>query len=266
MIDAKTKLCCLIGNPVEQSFSPQMHNVSYKALGLNYVYLAFKVIDVKKALAGLRELNVAGISVTIPHKLEVLKYVDQIDKVASAIGASNTIINQNGKFIATNTDWIGAIAALEEKTSLANKKVALLGAGGAARALAYGLTKTKTSISVFNRTRTKAQQLVKDFNLNGAYPISDLDQIKKAEIIINTTSVGMVPNIDESPIPSGCINSNQLVFDIVFKPKETKLIQYAKAKKAKVVLGYKMLLYQAAEQFKLFTGIDAPLDVMEKIL
>ncbi len=265
MIDAKTRICCVIGNPIEQSISPLVHNAAYKTLDLNYVFLTFKVTRVKEALAGLKAINAAGISVTIPHKLEVLKYVDEVDKIAADIGAANTIVNKNGRFVATNTDWIGALKALEEETSLLHKRVALLGAGGAARALAYGLVKKKAKVYVFNRSYETAYQLVQDFKLEKEYSLSDMYKIKDMDIIINTTSVGMTPNND-SLVPFNYIKSDHVVFDIVFKPKETKLIQYAKAKKATVVYGYKMLLHQAVEQFKLFTGVDAPFKVMQRSL
>lgn len=265
MIDVKTKFCCVIGNPVEQSISPLIHNAGYKALGLNYVFLAFKVTRVKKALEGLKAIGVKGISVTIPHKLEVLKYVDEVDKVAKDIGAANTIVNKNGRFIATNTDWIGAIKALEETTDLTGKKVALLGTGGAARAIAYGLAIKNAKVFVFNRTASAGLQLVKDFKLEGDYSLSNLNKIRDMDIIINSTSVGMYPN-DDSLVPVDLIHSRHIVFDIVFHPKETKLIQYAKAKKATVVYGCKMLLYQAVQQFKLFIGVDAPIKIMEKAI
>lgn len=263
MIDAKTKLCCVIGNPIAQSLSPLIHNAAYKALGLNFAFLAFQVSDVASAIAGFRALGIAGISVTIPHKLEVLKYVDEIDETAKIIGAANTIVNRNGKLIATNTDWIGALKALEEKTNPAKKRVALFGAGGAARALAFGLAKRKAKVYVFNRTYEDAYKLVQEFKLETEYSLSDMDKLSDMDIIINATSVGMTPNND-SIIPINFIKPDHIVFDIVFKPKETKLIQYAKAKKATVIYGYKMLLHQAVVQFKLFTGIDAPLAVMER--
>ncbi len=266
MINSKTKLCCVIGNPIEQSISPLVHNAAYKALGLNYVFLAFKVTQVKEALEGLKAMNVTGISVTIPHKLEVLKYVDEVDKVAAEIGAANTIVNKEGRFIATNTDWIGALKALEKKTSLSGKRIALLGAGGAARALIYGLVKRGAKVTVFNRTKVKARQLGKYFQLEGTYLLSDIEKIKKAEIIINTTSVGMIPNISESPIPNECINSSQIIFDIINKPYETKLLQYAKIRGATIIHGYEMLLYGAAEQFQLFTGKAAPVKIMENAI
>lgn len=263
MIDAKTKLCCVIGNPIEQSISPLVHNAAYKALGLNYVFLAFKVTQVKEALEGLKAINVAGISVTIPHKLAVLKYVDEVDKVAAEIGAANTIVNRDGRFIATNTDWIGALKALEKRTSLSGKRIALLGAGGAARALIYGLVKKGAKVTVFNRSKEKARQLAKYFQLDGAYLLTDVEKIKVAEIIINTTPVGMIPNISESPIPSACINSSQIIFDIINKPPQTKLLQFAKSHGATIIHGYEMLLYGAAEQFLLFTGKPAPVKIME---
>ncbi|MBI3379213.1 shikimate dehydrogenase [Candidatus Gottesmanbacteria bacterium] len=266
MINSKTKLCCIIGNPVEHSLSPQMHNAAYEYLHLNYAFLAFRVTDVKSALVGLKTLGVKAISVTIPHKLEIMKYLDKIDEVATKIGAVNTIINNNGKLFGTNTDWIGALTALEEKTTLSGKKVALLGSGGAARSVAYGLIQRKAHVFVFNRTIDKAIKLKQEFDLNGASAFTDLSSISTMDIIVNTTSVGMIPDIDKSPIPLQIINSKQIVFDIVYTPNDTKLIQYAKEKKAGIVYGHKMLLYGVAKQFELFTGKEAPLDIMKNIL
>lgn len=266
MIAAKTKLCCVIGNPVEHSLSPQMHNAAYAALGLNFIYLAFTVRDVSKGLSGLKELGVKGISVTIPHKQDVMKYLDEIDETAKKIGAVNTIVNKSGKLFGTNTDWIGAVKALEEKTRITGKTVAVLGAGGAARAVIYGLKQNEAIVHVFNRTLENAETLKKEFNLAGAHFLGDLNLISEMDIIINTTSVGMAPDVDASPIPMACIRSNQIVFDIIFAPKNTRLLQYAKVQKATIVYGYKMLLYQAIPQFELYTGERAPIKLMEKIL
>ncbi len=264
MINSKTKLCCVIGNPVEQSLSPIMHNAAYKALNLNYVYVAFKVSDLKNALAGLKAIDAKGISVTIPHKQEVIKNLDEIDDTARIIGAVNTIVNKNGRLIGTNTDWIGAIKALEEKIILKGKKVALLGAGGASRAVIYGLKQKKAVIHVLNRSVETAENLKKEFGIEEAHLLNNSDLISDMDIIINTTSVGMAPNTDVSPVPIECIKSKHVVFDIIFAPKDTKLLQYAKAKKATVIYGERMLLHQAAFQFKLFTGVDAPFEVMER--
>lgn len=266
MINAKTKLCCIIGNPVEHSLSPQLHNAAYESLGLNYVFLAFRVSDVKSALLGFKELGVRGISVTVPYKLEVMKYLDKLDDVARQIGAVNTIINDNGKLIGTNTDWIGALKALEEKTVIKGKRVVILGAGGAARAIVYGLKTRHAIIHVLNRTKKTAELLVKKFGLEKAYSLSDATIIEKADIIINATSIGMTPQDWDSPIPAKFVKKNQVVFDIVYTPNETKLLQYAKKKKAVIVYGHKMLLYGVAKQFELFTGKKAPIELMEKAL
>lgn len=265
MIDSKTKLCCIIGNPVEHSFSPQMHNSGYKALGLNFVFLAFKVTNVEEAIFGLKALGARGIVVTIPHKRAVIKYVDQLDKTALSIGAVNTIINDNGILKATNTDWIGALEALEEKTEVVHKTVALLGAGGAARAVAYALKKRSTKVNVFNRTKEHAEKLVNEFKLSAAYGLDDIGKIANSDIIVNTTSVGMKP-IDDSPIPIDCIRPKHIVFDIVYTPRETRLIRLAKKVGATVVYGDKMVLYGGVRQFELFTGKKAPVDIMRKAL
>jgi len=266
MINAKTKLCCIIGNPVEHSLSPQMHNAAFKKVGLNYIFLAFKVENVKAALEDFRSINTKGIVVTIPHKLSVMKYVDEIDETARKIGAVNAIVNVTGKLRATNTDCIGAIRALEEKISLKDKRIALLGAGGGARAVAYGLKMKGAKVYVFNRSVDKAKKLVKEFGLEGNSSLENYEEISISDVIINATSVGMEPKNDQSPIPSACINSSHTVFDIVYTPYETKLLEFAKGKKAKIVYGYKMVLYGGMKIFEYFTGQKAPRDIMEKAL
>lgn len=266
MINSQTRLCCIIGNPVAHSLSPQMHNAAFKARGVNYVFLAFQVSDVKKAIEGFKAINVAGIVVTIPHKLEVMKHVDEIDKTAKIIGAVNAIVNRNGKLSATNTDWLGAINALEEKIDLNKKKVALLGAGGAARALAFGLKKKKADVAVFNRTIKLAEKLRNEFCLSGAFDLKELDRVINMDIIINATSIGMEPEDDVSLVPKKLISPHHLVFDIVYTPHETKLIRFAKEKGAKVIYGYKMVLYGGVRIFELFTGRNAPIKIMEKSL
>lgn len=267
MIDARTKLCCIIGNPVEHSKSPLMHNAAYQALRLNFAFLAFRVSDVKQALEGLRAIGARGIVVTIPHKQEVMQYVDMVDETAKEIGAVNTIVNDNGVLKATNTDWTGAMRALKEKTSIAGKTVAVLGAGGAARAIIYGLKKENAlKILIFNRSVKKAQNLAKEFDVDSAFPLTDEAKISGSDIIINTTSVGMEPKENESPISEDYIHKHHVVFDIVYTPRETKLLQLAKKKGATLVYGDKMLLYGAMTQFELFTGQKAPQKVMEDAL
>lgn len=284
MIDAKTKLCCIIGNPVEHSLSPVLHNTAYRKLGLNYAFLAFRVTDVKAAIAGLRALNAVGIVVTVPHKQEVIKYIDNIDQTAKKIGAVNTIINKNGKLKGSNTDWIGAIKALEEKVRLKDKKVAVLGAGGAARAVIYGLQKRQVKkITIFNRTVSRAKKLIKDLGLTCETDTASLpeignshisptrwqkiaQQLKNYHIIINTTSVGMQPNHHLSPLVKECINQNHVVYDIVYTPKQTKLLSYAQEMGAKLVFGERMLLHVVKRQFELFTGRKVNIVDMETTL
>lgn len=246
-IDTKTKICCIIGNPVEHSLSPVIHNAAYKTLGLNFCYQAFCVDDVKNAISGIRALGIRGASVTVPHKINVMQYLDEIDETAKSIGAVNTIVNNNGKLKGYNTDYIGAMQALEEKTKLKDKNVVILGAGGAAHAIAFGLQQKQAQITILNRNYDKTKLLT-------------------ADILINATPIGMSPNINESLVPKKYLHKNLVVFDIVYSPKETKLLQDAKLMGCTIIYGYKMLLYQAVSQFQLFTGKKAPVNIMEKVL
>ncbi len=246
-----TKLCCIIGDPVEHSLSPAMHNAAYKALGLNFAYLAFRVTDVKNAIAGIRALGIKGVSVTAPHKISVMQYLDTIDETAKKIGAVNTIVNTNGKLTGYNTDSQGAIMALKEKTTLPGKRVVILGAGGAARAITFGLDKKDTSVFTVNRTTQKEKVLA---------------EIKNSDILINATPIGMHPRAEESLIPKEYLHKNLTVFDVVYNPKETKLLKDARSAGCTTIYGYKMLLYQAVSQFQLFTGEIAPVSIMEKEL
>lgn len=270
-INSKTKLCCIIGNPVEHSLSPIMHNAGYKALDLNFVFVAFRVSDVKHAMEGLRALNVRGIVVTVPHKLEVMKYVDEIDDVARKIGAVNTIVNDNGVLRAINTDWIGGIGPLKQVLAsqgeaLRGKKVALLGAGGGARALAFGLKREGAEVLIFNRTVSHGKKIMQDLALDGVFGLGQKENIRKTDIIVNTTSLGMEPNVDSCAIDASCIKPNHIVYDIVYTPKETKLLRIAKNKGATIVYGDKMVLYGGIPQFELFTGVKAPVEIMEEVL
>ncbi|HEY4875115.1 MAG TPA: shikimate dehydrogenase [Puia sp.] len=266
-ITAQTKICMVIGDPVAHSLSPQMHNAGYRAVNIDdqYVYVASKV-DVKNIenfIKGVRAMNIRGISCTIPHKIAVMPYLDKIDKTAKKIGAVNTIINDNRKLIGYNTDWLGIITPLEKITTIKNKTVALIGAGGAARAVAYAVTKKGAKLIIFNRTIEKAVNLAKEFGGESG-SLNVIAKIKNADIIINTTSVGL-ENKNNTVTPKEYLNEKQIVFDIVYGNEETKLITDAKEKGAKTIAGIEMLLYQGVEQFKLFTGHDAPVDVMKKI-
>lgn len=254
----------VIGDPISQSLSPKMHNLAYKALDIDSsnLFIPIRVVPEKleKFINLVRVLDIKGVSVTIPHKESVPHYLDELDQPAEAIGAVNTIINKDGKLIGYNTDWIGALTALEKRTKVKGKKVAILGSGGAAKAIAYGLSGKQAEVTIYNRKLEKAKSLAEKFNIESK-SLVDLETVKDCDIIINCTSVGMYE--DSSLIPEDLINKNQIIFDIITTPKETKLIRNAKANNAKVIYGYEMLLYQGIEQFKLYTGYEAPVKEME---
>lgn len=274
-IKGSTNIVGLIGHPVEHSFSPPMHNAAFKALGMDYVYVAFDVNleDVKLAIEGADALNIKGFNVTIPHKIEVMKYLDDLDEVARLIGAVNTIDFKNLK--GYNTDGIGAIKAIEEVTGVKDKNVVVAGAGGASRAISFYLAKYGVeSLTILNRNADKAQNLAMDVLNSDLIDNVKYDSIseiktclKDADILIDTTPLGMDPHVDDEPIVrSEYMHEDLIVFDAVYNPNETVLLKEAIKAGAKPVYGIKMLLYQGAESFKIWTGQDAPVDVMERAL
>jgi shikimate dehydrogenase len=266
LIDAETRICCLIGDPVAHSLSPLVHNAGYKALGLNYAYVSFKVKDMNRAVEGIRGLGIRGASVTTPHKVKVLKYLDKIDPKAGKIGAVNTIVNDGGILTGYNTDGDGAIKALQEVTKLGGKKTVLIGAGGAALAIAFGLKAKGVRLFVLNRTGDKARELARKVGAEGYGDFKKISEIASADILINATPVGMWPEIAQSIVPKELLHNRLAVFDVVYNPRETRLIAEAGERGCNVVYGYKMFLYQAARQFELFTGLKAPLEAMESAL
>ncbi|WP_407414543.1 shikimate dehydrogenase [Methanobrevibacter sp.] len=274
-IKGSTNIVGLIGHPVEHSFSPPMHNAAFEALGMDYAYVAFDVNpnDLKSAIEGAKSLNIKGFNVTIPHKIEVMKYLNELDEVASLIGAVNTIDFKNMK--GYNTDGIGAIKAIEEVTGVKGKNVVVAGAGGASRAISFYLAKYDAeSITILNRNVDRAQNLasdVSDSNLIGDVKSDSISEINTylndADILVDTTPLGMDPHIDDEPIARASdMHEDLVVFDAVYNPNETVLIKEAIKAGAKPVYGIKMLLYQGAESFRIWTGVDAPIDVMEKAL
>jgi shikimate dehydrogenase len=266
MIDANTKICCLIGEPVEHSLSPLIHNAGYKTLGINYIYVPFRVRDIKQAIEGIRGLGIRGASITIPYKTNAIKYTDQIDPLAEAIGAANTIVNDNGVLTSYNTDGDGALKALEEVTTLKGKKAVLIGSGGAASAIAVGLKSKGVKLVILNRTEDKAGKLAKRVNAEDSGSLGRLAEISSADILINATPVGIPPETERSIIPKELLHKRLTVFDIISNPKETRLLIEARERGCDIVYGYKMLLYQAEKQFELFTGHQAPLAAMESAL
>ena len=274
-IKGSTNIVGLIGHPVEHSFSPPMHNAAFRELGMDYAYVAFDVNpdNLKSAIEGAKSLDIRGFNVTIPHKIEVMKYLDEIDEVAALIGAVNTIDFKDMK--GYNTDGIGAVIAIEEVTSIKDKNVVIAGAGGASRAISFYIAKYGANkLTILNRNVEKAQKLaddVLDSNLISNVESDSISQISShlngADILINTTPIGMYPNVNDEPVASADdMHEELVVFDAVYNPNETVLLKEAIKAGAKPVYGIKMLLYQGAESFRIWTGNDAPVDVMEDAL
>lgn len=268
-ISAKTKICMVIGNPIQHSLSPKMHNAAFEALGIDkdFVFVAslVKSRDLSNFVKGARAMNIRGISCTIPHKTEIIKYLDEVDEVAQKIGSVNTVVNNNGVLKGYNTDWLGVINPLKKMTSLDKKAVALIGAGGAARAIAYAVTQAGAKLTIYNRFLDQAEQLAKRFG-GQAFSSDNLGKVKDADIIFNATPIGMHPLKDKTPVPNKLIGKNQIVFDVVYNPFETKLLREAKNKKARIIHGAEMFIMQGAAQFELYTGMKAPVRVMRKAL
>ncbi len=258
-LNKNTKIYGLIGNPVEHSWSHIIHNAGFDKFGINSIYLKFKVNKLKEFIACFKKLNIGGFSVTIPHKIDTINF---LDKKAEKIGAVNTIVVRNKKLIGYNTDCDGAIQALKKKTKLKGKNIAVIGAGGASRAIVYGLKEENANITILNRTLEKAKWIAKDFGCN----YGQLNKLKDIEydILINTTPIGMHPNFNALPIPSKLIKKNKVVFDIVFNPYKTKLLKEAEKKDCVIISGIEMLIYGALFQFKLWTGRNVPKQLIRK--
>ncbi len=276
-ISGKTQLIILIGNPVEHSMSPRMHNAAFKKVGLDYVYVALRVETdkIKQAIEGIRAFNIRGANVTVPHKINVMQYLDEIDPVAQNIGAINTIVNKDGFLFGTNTDGIGAARSLkEEGVDCHHKKIVMIGAGGVARPLSYNLALEAEQFVIFDIDEWAVQTLVHELNekLGGSIqghksdPTILAKEIQEADIFINATPIGMYPKTEASIIPKNLLRQDLIVFDVVYNPLETKLLKEAKAVGAKTISGVMMLVYQGVAAFELWTGHKAPVPLMKKMV
>jgi shikimate dehydrogenase len=277
-IGCGTQFCMVIGNPIAHSLSPAIHNAAYEALGLDFVYVACRVEDVKSALAGMRALsNFRGMSITIPHKIEAMKYVDEIREVDRAIGSINTVVHEGERLIGLGTDGPGALKALVDAgVVLDGKRVLMLGAGGAARAIAFTLFREADPAGLtlldINEPlmRGLAADLAAGATLNiTAAPLTQpslAEAMERADVIVHCTSVGMHPEQGVSLIPSGLFRPGQVVFDIVYTPLETKLLADARARGLQTISGVEMFIHQAVLQFEQFTGVAAPVAVMRQVV
>ncbi len=262
VVRADTRLYGVLGHPVGHSLSPVMHNAAFDQVGFNGVYTAFDVLDLPAAIAGIRALNIQGCSVTIPHKVAVMDLLDEIDPLARRIGAVNTIVNEGGRLAGMNSDSPGAMAALLEKTPVAHRHATVIGAGGAARALAHGIVSQGGRLTIVNRTQEKGRRLARELKSEFCSP-AEFSGIG-VDILINTTSVGMVPNIDQMPVGHACLRPGMTVMDIVYHPLETKLIKAARDAGCTVVDGVAMFVHQGAIQFECWTGQKAPIQLMKR--
>ena len=277
-IGTATRLCAVIGNPIGHSLSPAIHNAAFEALGLDFVYVSFRVENLKDALAGMRALeNFRGMSVTIPHKIEAMEYMDEIADVDRSIGSINTIINQNGRLVGLGTDGPGALKALVDAgVELAGKSILMVGAGGASRAIAFTLARSAGPelLTLLDINEGLMNGLATDLRAGtktriDAAPLSDASlaaAMASADVVINCTPIGMHPKTDASVIPAALFRPGQAVFDIVYSPLETKLLAEARARGLKTVSGVEMFINQAVLQFRAFAGVVAPEEVMRKVV
>ncbi len=263
-INTSTALYGVLGNPVGHSLGPAMHNSAFAHVGFNGVYLAFKVADIKSAVSGIRALGIKGVSITIPHKVAIMEHLDRVDDTAARIGAVNTVVNENGVLTGFNSDSPGAMAALLEKTAIKGKTVAMIGAGGAARAVGHGIKANKGELVILNRTVAKGEALARDLNA-GFFPLDRFKDIRP-DIVINTTAMGMTPETDVMPVPPSFIRPKMVVMDIVYNPLDTALLKAARQKGCKIVDGVAMFVYQGAYQFEIWTGKKAPVDIMRSVV
>ncbi len=271
----KTRVCGVIGDPVAHTLSPTIHNAAFNHLKLDFVFLAFRVktADLENAMRGMRGLGIHGLNVTMPHKSAVIGYLDEVDSTVKFLGSANTILNKAGKLSGFNTDGVGALKALRENgVALSDKKVLLLGAGGAAKAVAFSFAQEAGELAILNRAAEKAAVLADALNrvlgkkiVGGALsPRAVQKNLQDADILVNATSVGMHPNINQSLVAPQWLRPNLTVMDIVYNPVETKLAKDARAAGTKVISGVEMLIYQGAASFEIWTGCSAPIEVMRK--
>ncbi|MGQ9788362.1 MAG: shikimate dehydrogenase [Candidatus Hadarchaeaceae archaeon] len=268
------KVFMLIGDPVVGSLSPAMMNAAFRALKLNHAYVAVRVREklLEDALFGARMIGIAGLNVTVPHKITVMKYLDFLDESAALAGAVNTIKNVRGRMVGFNTDGEGALWYLEEKAGkVRGKRALLLGAGGAARAIAFSLVKAGVELTIANRTISRAGELASliEQKLGKKLETMSTDRaglkrkITEVEILLNATSVGMRPRENETLVTADMMHKNLIVYDIVYKPLRTRLLLEAERAGATPIDGLGMLVRQGALAFEIWMGKRAPLRVME---
>ncbi len=274
-LDANVRKTGLIGHPVAHSKSPEMINAAYQKQGLPYIYLAYDVApeDLKQAVEGMRALGFRGWNVTVPHKVTVMDHLDEVEESARLIGAVNTVMVEEGRLIGINTDGAGYLRSLVTETGIdpAEQQVVLIGAGGAARAVGYALARAGVQrITVVNRTETRAQELAARLKTWTETEGVGLDQagekLQGASLLVQTTSVGMYPDTEACPVDPTFLHEGLLVSDLIYHPRDTRLMREARTRGARVHGGLGMLLHQGALAYRRWTGQEAPTETMREIL
>ncbi len=269
-INGETKLIGFFGSTYRTSKMYAIYNAAMEALGLNYLYVPFVVHDLQKAVEGMRHLGIAAAGVTFPYKISIIPFLDELDAESRMVGAVAVVVNRDGKLIGGTTDGQGALKALQEKTDVVGKKIVLMGAGGAARAIAFSLQRAGGKLTVLNRAEEidLAESLGKDLGC----PWGDFSRLEpsvsEADILIHTTPVGMAntPLANRSLVPTPLLRQDMTVMDIVTNPRKTQLLQDAENRGCRIVYGERMLLWQAVFKFKLYTGVEPPVEVMEQAM
>jgi len=260
-ISAKTGLCAILLHPAGHTRSPAMHNAAFAALGIDAVYVACDVPpqNLAAAVDGARALGVRQLAISIPHKVAVMAHVDEVSETARRIGAVNTLTLRDGRLMGDNTDWLGGVRALERERDLRGARAVVLGAGGTARAVVFGLQERGARVSVLSRTESKARALAEELGAEAAGPLSDLPGLEH-DVLVNTTSVGL--RSEDSPVPAQALRPGSVVLDAVYEPERTRLLRDAAERGARAVGGKWMLVEQAIEQIRLWTGQTPPAEVL----
>jgi len=259
-----SKTFALFGNPVGHSLSPLMHNAAFEEMNIGACYMAIRVENVRDILTEIEKFNIHGASITIPHKITIMELLDEVSDSSVRIGAVNTVTHSDGKLKGDNTDWTGITLALKESIEIEGKTFAILGAGGAARAAIFGILQEGGHPIVLNRTTKKGEEVAKEFECE-FYPLTEIGKIN-GDCLINTTPVGMFPYMEKSPVSRGTLQNFKWVMDIIYNPLKTKLLKDAEAAGCINISGLSMFVHQGAEQIKIWTGLQPPIDFMKKIV
>ena len=264
MLSGSTSVYGILGNPVAHSMSPRMHNAAFRFLGIDAIYLPFEVADLPRAVSGMKALGIRGASVTIPFKTQVFGLIDDIDSTAERIGAVNTLVFSDGRIRGTNTDWIGAVRCIEAVLPIEGHRFVVIGTGGAARAVIYGIVTKGGEAIIAGRSEEKGQALAAEFDC-AFVPFREIESAR-GDCLVNTTPVGMHPNEDEMPVSTHILTEYKAVADIIYNPLKTKLLREAETAGCMVASGLAMFVFQGTEQFHIWTGQEPPVELMRSVV